>query len=44
MNEILNFVLSIVVIVLTGAFATFSFILNMHKKEIWDEIERRYFL
>lgn len=43
MSEVLNFIISIVVTVLMGTFTTFLVILNAYKKEIWEEVERRYF-
>lgn len=42
MKEIVNIILSVVVLLLLGAFATFFTILNMRKDEIWEEIHRRY--
>ena len=42
MKEILNVILSVVALLLLGAFATFFIILDARKNEIWEEIHRRY--
>ena len=42
MNEVVEFVVGIVALVLVGAFATFFMFLNLKKGEIWEEIHKRY--
>lgn len=42
MKEVLNVILSVVALLLLGAFATFFVVLDIRKGEIWEEIYRRY--
>lgn len=42
MQGILNVILSVVALLLLGAFATFFVVLDIRKGEIWEEIYRRY--
>ena len=42
MNGITNFIITIVAIGIVSLFVTFFIILGLHKKELWDEIYKRY--
>lgn len=42
MQGILNIILSVVALLILGAFATFFMLLDIKKDEIWEEIHRRY--
>lgn len=43
MEGILKVILSVVALLLIGAFATFFAILNIYKKQMWENINKEYF-
>ena len=43
MNDLLNLVLSLGALLIGGLICSFLVILNIYKKEIWEEIYGRYF-
>lgn len=43
MEGILKVILSVVALLLLGAFATFFAILNIYKMQMWENINERYF-
>ena len=43
MEGILKVILSVVALLLLGAFATFFAILNIYKRQMWENINERYF-
>ena len=43
MNDLLNLVLSLGALLIGGLMCSFLVILNIYKKEIWEEIYGRYF-
>lgn len=42
MSRLVNLVISIVAIGIVSLFATFFIIMGMHKKEIWEEIYKKF--
>ena len=43
MNNLLNLILSLGALLIGGLICSFLVILNIYKKEIWEEIYGRYF-
>ena len=43
MSDLLNLILSLGALLIGGLICSFFVILNIHKKEIWEEIYGRYF-
>ena len=43
MSDLLNLILSLGALLISGLICSFLVILNIHKKEIWEEIYGRYF-
>lgn len=43
MNDLLNLILSLGALLIGGLICSFLVILNIYKKEIWEEIYGRYF-
>ena len=42
MNDLLNLILSLGALLIGGLICSFFVILNIHKKEIWEELYEKY--